>query len=141
MHVHVRDKWQKDYKITCERSMASAIYGLTPAVKGRSLAIVSHTRRTRQALQMMVYNKSDRTLQWERASDLSVARCVLGTFLGVFACFVVFSERGIARLLWDGWRLYDKRRRRKGGLARVDASSSHALSDEVCGALVGEGIP
>ncbi len=78
MYVHVRKKWQKDYKITwgCERSMASAIYGLTPVVKGRSEAIVSHTRRTRQALQLMVYNRSDRTLQWERASNLSVARCV-----------------------------------------------------------------
>ena len=88
----------------------------------------------------MVYNRSERTLQWERASHLSVARCVLGTFLGVFAGFVVLSEVGIARLLWDGWRLYDGRRRHKGGLARVDASSSLALSDEVCGALVGDDL-
>jgi hypothetical protein len=78
--------------------MAPAIYGRTPAVKGRSEAIVSHTRQTRQAVQLMVYNRSEMTLQWERASHLSVARCVLGTFLGVFASFVVLSEGGIARL-------------------------------------------
>ena len=120
--------------------MGYANYGLTPAVKGRSEAIVSHTRRTRQALQLMVCNRTDRTLQWERASDLSVARCVLGTFLGVFASFVVLSEVGIARLLWDGWRLYDGRRRRKGGLAGVYASSSLALSDEGSGALVGDNL-
>ena len=64
----------------------------------------------------------------------------MGTFLGVFASFVVLSEVGIARLLWDGWRLYEGRRRRKGGLAGVYASSSLAQSDEVCGALVGNDL-
>ena len=56
---------------------------------------------------------------------------MLGTFLAVLACFVVLSETRIARLLWDGWRLYDRRWGDKGGLGRVDAGESLAFGDEV----------
>ena len=65
---------------------------------------------------------------------------MLGTFLGVFASFVVLSEVGIAWLLHDRrlWRRW--RWRSPSGLARVDASSSLALSDEGSGALVGDDL-
>ncbi|BDA45216.1 hypothetical protein COCOBI_07-0030 [Coccomyxa sp. Obi] len=54
---------------------------------------------------------------------------------------VILAKTGIARLLWDGWRLNDSNRRRSEGRGpRVDASSSLALSDEVSGALVGDDL-
>ena len=40
----------------------------------------------------------ERTLQWERAGNLRVARGVLGAFLAILAGFVVLSEGWIARL-------------------------------------------
>ena len=73
-------------------------------------------------------------------SNLSRTRDVHDAFPAVFACFVIFSEVGIARLLWD--RLNNRRRRRRSpsGLARVDAGSSLTLSDEGSGALVGDDL-
>ena len=62
------------------------------------------------------------------------------TFLGEFASFVVLSEVGIARLLWEHRRLNDGRRRSVRGLAGVDASSALAGGDEVGGALVGNDL-
>ena len=65
---------------------------------------------------------------------------MLGAFLGVFAGFVVLSEVGIARLLRDWWRVYERRWRSVGGFAGVDASSPLALSDEGVGAFVGDDL-
>lgn len=65
---------------------------------------------------------------------------MLSTLLGVFACFIILSERGIARLLRKHRRLYDGRRRSIGGLARVDAGGSLALGDEEGGAFVGDDL-
>jgi hypothetical protein len=65
---------------------------------------------------------------------------VQGTFLGVFASFVVLSEVGIARLLHDRRRWRRWRWRSVCRLARVDASSSLALSDEVGGAFIGDDL-
>ena len=109
--------------------------------KARQVSGVSRlTRQTRHGVQLVAYGGSERTLQWERASHLSVARCVQGTFLGVFASFVVLSEVGIARLLHDKRRWRRCKWRSPSGLARVDASSSLALSDETSGALVGDDL-
>ena len=71
---------------------------------------------------------------------LGVARCVQGTFLEVFASFVVLSEVGIARLLGDNRREHWRRRRNVRGLAGVDAGYSLALSDECGGAFVGNDL-
>ncbi len=61
-------------------------------------------------------------------------------FLAILAGFDVLSEVGIARLLGEWWRENDRRWRSVGGFAGVDASSSLAQSDEVCGALVGNDL-
>jgi hypothetical protein len=74
------------------------------------------------------------------ANNLDLSRGVPSTLLGVFACFVILSERGIARRLWDGRRLYDLNRRSKDRLAGVDAGLSLALDDEVSGAFVGDDL-
>jgi len=79
----------------------------------------------------------DEDLHGTRRDNLSVARCVQGTFLGVFASFVVLSEIGIARLLLDRRRW---RRRSVCRLAGVYAGLSLALGDEVRGALVGNNL-
>ena len=76
-----------------------------------------------------------------RANHLGVTgRGVDNTFLGVFASLGILAKTGIARLLWDGRRVYNRRRRRVGRLAGVYAGSTFALSDEVGGALVGNDL-
>jgi hypothetical protein len=83
----------------------------------------------------------DEDLHGTRRDNLSVARGVHGTFLGVFACFVILSERGIAGLLWRRWRRWRRRwRRSPSGFAGVYTGLSLALSDEVSGAFVGDDL-
>ena len=65
---------------------------------------------------------------------------MLWAFLAKLARLVVLSETGIARPLRDWWRLNDGRSGDEGGFAGVDASSSLAGGDEVCGALVGNDL-
>ena len=63
----------------------------------------------------------------------------MGTFLAVLASLVIFAKTGIARLVWDLGRLHDGWGD-VGRFAGVDASSSLAGGDEVCGALVGNDL-
>ncbi len=65
---------------------------------------------------------------------------MLRALLAELASLVIFAKTGIARLLWDWWRLEAEEWRSVGGLAGVDAGSSLALSDEVGGALVGNDL-
>ncbi len=64
----------------------------------------------------------------------------MSALLAVFASLVVLPEVGIAGLLHRRWRLYDGRRRSKGGFAGVDAGGKLALGDELCGAFVGDDL-
>ena len=62
------------------------------------------------------------------------------TFLAIIADFVVLSEVGVSRLLWDLGRLDDGWWRDESRLAKVDAGISLALCDEVCGIFVGDDL-
>ena len=88
---------------------------------------------------MQCYGGSEKCLQWG-TRHLSVARCVQGTFLAVLAGYVVLSEVGVARLLWDKLNDWRRGRRSEGRLSRMDAGSPLALSDEVGGAFVGDDL-
>ena len=92
------------------------------------------------AVQLVAYGGSVKNLQRDTRTNLKPSRGVLSTLLGVFACFIILSERGIARLLRKHRRLYDGRRRSIGGLAGMYAGGSLALGDEVGGALVGNNL-
>ena len=72
--------------------------------------------------------------------DLDVSGCVLSTFLGVFASFVVLSEVWITGLHCDDGRLDDGWWRDESRLAWKNAGISLALCDEGPGTFLGDDL-